>query len=191
VVIAGIAFAVLSAGGGKSPPPAPNPPEPQAALPAPAAAAPSPAATAAAPAPEGSAEPTAGATPAAEPSPGPAPAQPSGKAANGGFADLFAEGAKHAATDAPTGRFDPAAARNALEDQLQDAARCRETGGPLGITEVSVTFSGNGAVSSALITEPPFANTSVGTCITNAMKRARIKPFSGAATSVSQRISIR
>jgi hypothetical protein len=103
---------------------------------------------------------------------------------------LFAEGAKHAATDG-SGKFDAAAARTALEEQLPEAARCRVPGGPTGMTDVSVTFAPNGSVSSALITEPPFANTGVGTCISKALKRARVKPFTGGSASVSQRISIR
>lgn len=185
LVIAAIAVAILTSGGGSSPvPPAAAPTaETQAANPAGAA----PVAAPVTPSSEsGVAEATAGIAATVD---GQAE-RPGGKGPNGGFADLFAEGAKHAATDG-SGKFDPAAARTAIEDQLPEAARCREPGGPTGMTDVSVTFAPNGSVSSALITEPPFANTSVGTCIMKALKRARIKPFSGASASVSQRISIR
>ncbi|MGC4090511.1 MAG: hypothetical protein QM756_22100 [Polyangiaceae bacterium] len=186
LVIAAIAIAVLSSSSSAPPPSAPTP-EPPAAQAQPPAAAPTPGEPAQAPASEPAGEPTAAIAASVDTR----PSQPSGKSANGGFADLFAEGAKHAASDGGGGRFDAAAAKAALEDQLQDAAQCREVGGPTGMTQVSVTFAPSGNVSTAILTEPPFANTSVGTCIVNALKRARVKPFSGAASSVTQRISIR
>ncbi len=159
----------------------------------------------AAPAPESHASPGAAPEPGpptgdtannpAPPNAGSEPTQPQPQAApqkgpGGGFADLFAEGAKHAQGSGQE-RFDAGAAKNALDAQLQDAARCREPGGPTGLTQVAVTFAPSGVATSALISEPPFANTSVGTCIVNAMKRARIRPFSGAPSTVSERISIR
>jgi hypothetical protein len=116
-----------------------------------------------------------------------APAGSSAKA--GGFADLFANGAKRANTDT-TATFDANAAKAALDARLGIAARCREVGGPLGITRVNVTFALDGTVSSATISDAPFAGTTVGACICEAFKKARVKPFSGLPGQVSQRISI-
>lgn len=184
LVIGGVAVA-LSGGSQKLPPPAPAP-EPHSALPGPAptvnatTAQPSPGSNSPASEPEKSA-------PNAEPLPG----APTPKGADG-FAEMFAQGAKQAGgPGAGSGHFDPGAAKAALDALLGEAARCREPGGPQGITRVAVTFAPNGGVSSATIAEPPFAGSSVGNCICEAMKRARIKPFSGPPGNLTERISIR
>ena len=109
----------------------------------------------------------------------------------GGFAEMFAQGAKQAGAPGATGHFDAGAAKSALDALLTEAARCREPGGPQGIARVAVTFAPNGGVSSATIAEPPFAGTSVGNCMCEAMKRARIKPFTGPPGTLTERISIR
>jgi hypothetical protein len=183
VVIAGIVLAFAGGGPEKPLPAAPAPEPPAAAPPAsPPPAAPSPDSTAGsetAPAPDGAKSP-----PASAPLPG-AAAGP-----GGGFADLFAEGAKQAQPGG-NGRFDAGQAKTAIDDQLNNAARCREPGGPTGMTRVAVTFAPSGAVSSATISDAPFAGTSVGNCICEAMKQARIKPFTGVPQTVTQRVSIR
>jgi hypothetical protein len=105
---------------------------------------------------------------------------------------MFAQGAKRAGGPGTGGgHFDPVVAKAALDALLGEAARCREPGGPQGITRVAVTFAANGGVSSATIAEPPFAGSSVGNCICEAMKRARIKPFAGPPGNLTERISIR
>lgn len=189
VVIGGIAIALASGGAEKPLPPAPEP--------APAA---TPTATPASPPPSG-AEPASdstsgsGSAPAPEgakppPTSAPLPGAPGTPAPNGGFADLFAEGAKQAQPGG-SGKFDAGLAKTALDDQLLGAGRCREPGGPTGMTRVAVTFAPSGAVASATISDAPFAGTSVGNCITEAMKQARIKPFTGVPQTVTERVSIR
>jgi hypothetical protein len=131
---------------------------------------------------------TAQTTMKAPPLPGTPGTSPS--AGSGDFADMFAEGAKQAKGE-PGGHFDAAAAKNALDAELNEAARCREPGGPTGVTRVAVTFAPSGNVASATIAEPPFAGTSVGNCICEAMKRAHIKPFTGVPGNLTERISIR
>lgn len=189
VVIGGIAVALASGGAEKPlpPPPAPEPAATPAATPTstpPSAAEPtgdSTSGSGSAPAPEGAKSP-----PPSAPLPG-APASPS---PGGGFADMFAQGAKEAQPGG-NGKFDAGLAKTALDDQLLSAGRCREPGGPMGMTRVAVTFAPSGAVSSATISDAPFAGTSVGNCISEAMKQARIKPFTGVPQTVTERVSIR
>jgi hypothetical protein len=107
---------------------------------------------------------------------------------------MFAAGARKAeakgATVAPSGRFDPAATKAPLAQAAADAQACKQSGGPTGKVTVVVTFDPSGKVSSATITEAPFAGTATGTCITAALKRASIPPFSGLPGSVSKTFSI-
>jgi hypothetical protein len=192
VVVLAIGAAAFSLSGNsqKLPPPAPTP-EPHSAAPSPAPtsetspAQPSPGSNS----PPSEAErspPTNGA-----PLPG-TPGSDNNSNKTGDFAEMFAKGAKQAGgPGAGTGPFDAAAAKTALDALLNEAARCREPGGPQGIARVAVTFAPNGTVSSATIAEPPFAGSSVGNCICEAMKRARIKPFAGPPGNLTERISIR
>jgi hypothetical protein len=110
------------------------------------------------------------------------------------FAELFAAGARKAeskgATLAPTSRFDPAATKAPLAQAANDAQACKQSGGPSGKVTVVVTFDPNGKASSATITEPPFAGTATGQCISAALKRATIPPFSGLPGTVSKTFSI-
>jgi hypothetical protein len=194
LIIGGIVAALVLIGGGifalsgkdEVPPPAPITPLP----PSPAAAhTPSPTAT---------------------PTPGPAAPQPGAETATGsdpvaappdqgatpgaGFAELFAAGARKAeskgATAAPNARFDAAATKAPLAQAATDAQACKQSGGPTGKVTVVVTFDPSGKVSGATITEPPFAGTATGACISSAMKRATIAPFSGLPGSVSKTFSI-
>jgi hypothetical protein len=111
-----------------------------------------------------------------------------------GFAELFAAGARKAeskgARIAPTTRFDAAATRAPLAQAATDAQACKQSGGPTGKVTVVVTFDPNGKVSSATITEPPFAGTATATCISSALKRATIAPFGGLPGTVSKTFSI-
>jgi hypothetical protein len=111
-----------------------------------------------------------------------------------GFAELFAAGARKAeskgASVAPTARFDAAATKAPLAHAASDAQACKQSGGPTGKVTVVVTFDPNGKVSSATITEAPFAGTATGACISSALKRAAIAPFSGLPGTVSKTFSI-
>lgn len=111
-----------------------------------------------------------------------------------GFAELFAAGARKAeskgATVAPTSRFDAAATKAPLAQAATDAQACKQNGGPTGKATVVVTFDPNGKVSSATITDAPFAGTATAVCISSAFKRASIAPFSGLPGTVSKTFSI-
>ena len=165
------------------------PPAPISALPPSPAATPTPAstpATTASPARPG-AETATGSDPiATRPDPGATP--------GAGFAELFAAGARKAeskgATVAPTTRFDVAATKAPLAQGAKDAQACKQSGGPTGTVTVVVTFDPNGKVSSATITDPPFAGTATAACISSALKRAAIAPFGGLPGTVSKTFSI-
>lgn len=152
--------------------------------------------------------PSSGSTPAADTAaiapttdgPGPgsnAALQPPGGAPtatpNAGFAELFASGARHADEKAgPAGaqRFDVNAANKALATATFETAKCREKGGPTGKATIVVTFEPSGKVTSATVSDAPFAGTSSGACISAAMKRATVAPFSGLPGTVTKVISI-
>jgi hypothetical protein len=139
-----------------------------------------------------------GAAPAESPNQGSRAAlEPPGSAPtatpNAGFAELFASGARHADEKAgatASQRFDPTAANKALASASFDTAKCRENGGPSGTATIVVTFEPSGKVASATVSDPPFAGTSSGTCISAAMKRASVPPFSGLPGTVTKVISI-
>ena len=194
LIVVGVLAAVGLIGGGvfalsgtqAAPPPSPIsalPPSP-AATPTPTSAAPAaPVPTAAEP----GAETATGSDPvAAAPDPGATP--------GAGFAELFAAGARKAeskgATVASNARFDAAATKAPLAQAATDAQACKQSGGPSGKVTVVVTFDPNGKVSSATITDAPFAGTATGTCIASALKRATIAPFSGLPGTVSKTFSI-
>lgn len=111
-----------------------------------------------------------------------------------GFAELFAAGARKAeskgATVAPTSRFDPAATKVPLAQAANDAQACKQSGGPSGKVTVMVTFDPNGKATSATITDAPFAGSATGACISAALKRASIPPFSGLPGTVSKTFTI-
>ncbi|MEP7053346.1 MAG: hypothetical protein ABJB12_23485 [Pseudomonadota bacterium] len=113
---------------------------------------------------------------------------------NAGFAELFANGArsadeKHRATG-PLQRFDPAAAKVALANAALSASECRDKTGPSGKASVVVTFEPSGDVSTATISDAPFAGTSSGSCIAETLKKATVPPFSGPPGTVTKIIII-
>lgn len=172
----------------EAPPPAET--EPTTAQSSTAAAEPTasaePASTDAGASPEPTSPEPAAETPVA-PNPPSGVTEPTGSAqAGGGFADLFAAGAKQASV----GRFDPKIARASVDRLLSDAARCREPGGPTGYVRVDVTFQPAGTVSNAVVTDAPISGTSTAACISAVFKRATIPEFSGTAGTVTTRISI-
>jgi hypothetical protein len=113
---------------------------------------------------------------------------------NGGFAELFANGARRAdekrGVTGPTQRFDPNAAKAALTSAAQSISVCREKGGPTGKATVVVTFDPDGKVTTATVSDAPFAGTATGNCIAQAMKRATVPPFSGLPGTISKSLSV-
>jgi GYF domain 2 len=198
LIIGGLIAAVVVIGGGifalsgkeEEPPAAPIsalPPGPAATLNPSPTPTPTPTSTPAPAAPQPGAETATGSDPVpAAPDPGATP--------GAGFAELFAAGARKAeskgATIARTERFDPAVTKAPLAQAANDAQACKQGGGPTGKVTVVVTFDPSGKVSGATITEAPFAGTATGACISSALKRAAIAPFSGLPGSVSKTFSI-
>jgi hypothetical protein len=111
---------------------------------------------------------------------------------NAGFAEMFANGARNADDkNGGTGqRFDVNAANKALATAAFETAKCKEAGGPTGLATVMVTFDPSGKVSSATVSDAPFAGTSSGTCIAATMKRATVPPFTGLPGTATKIISI-
>jgi hypothetical protein len=91
---------------------------------------------------------------------------------------------------APSARFDPVATNVPLAEAATQAQACKQSGGPTGKVTVVVTFAPNGKVAGATITDAPFAGTATAACISSAMKRAAIPPFSGLPGTVSKTFSI-
>jgi hypothetical protein len=89
--------------------------------------------------------------------------------------------------DAPavgTAPFDRGAAAMALG--AVNVASCKGAGGTTGAGHISVTFSIDGTVSSAVVDQPPFAGTPAGGCISNLFRAARVRPFTGHAVRIGK-----
>jgi hypothetical protein len=128
-----------------------------------------------------------GATPSRQLPGAPGEGSPSASEVGGGsFAEQFAAAAKRGTSE----RFDAKLARAALDRVAGDAARCRQPGGPAGVTRVSVTFAPGGNVSSAVVSDAPLAGTPTATCIQSVMQKAAVAPFAGAPASVTHTITI-
>jgi hypothetical protein len=187
IAVAALVFVLTRSSGDEVPSPTPISALPAAAPTTPAAghtAEPAPATNG-----ESAPEQRTGSNAAIEPPSGAPTATP-----NAGFAELFASGArtadeKHGVTG-PTQRFDANAAKAALATAATHTPPCREKGGPTGKATVVVTFDPSGKVSSATVSDPPFAGTSSGACIAAALKRATVPAFSGLPGTVTKIISI-
>jgi len=179
-VLVGVGIFVL---GGKDPIPGPTPITAAPANPATPTNSPAtPAHTASLP----GAETASGSDPVAARDPGATP--------GAGFAELFAAGARKAeakgASVTPSARFDPAVTKAPLAQAANEAQACKQSGGPTGKVAVVVTFDPSGKVSSATITDAPFAGTATASCIAATFKRASIAAFSGLPGTVSKTFSI-
>jgi hypothetical protein len=183
-----IGIGVLALGGSDAPPPATPV---NAAPPAPTSTPATPTAAPAAPAAEAASQPGSDTASGSDPV---VTAPDTGATPGAGFAELFAAGARKAESKgnsvAPAGRFDAAATKAPLAEAATQAQACKQSGGPTGKVTVVVTFDPNGKVSSATITDPPFAGTATGACISSALKRVSIAPFSGLPGTVSKTFSI-
>jgi len=67
---------------------------------------------------------------------------------------------------------------------------CKAPGGPTGRGHVTIGFSTDGHVSSAVVDQPPFAGTPVGACVEERFRSATIPPFNGAGASFGKRFDI-
>ena len=144
------------------------------------AAAAAPAAAVAEPAAAEPSEPNAALAAAATP--------PSDKPAAASRAPSSAKKTPPRATKAVAAQFDKAAAKEALNSAAAKAASCGSGGGAKG--KVQLTFANSGKVSSAEITEGPFAGTAAGKCAVRHFKAARIPAFSGPPQTVAKSFKI-
>jgi predicted Zn finger-like uncharacterized protein len=86
--------------------------------------------------------------------------------------------------------FSKASAISALGSASSSAGGCKKAGGPTGVGKVQVTFAPSGRVTSANVMGPPFAGTSVGGCVANMFRRAKVPAFSGNPVTVSKSFMI-
>ena len=91
------------------------------------------------------------------------------------------------ATKAPAGPFNVEAAKAALNTAATKAGSCSGTSGK---GKVQLTFAPSGKVSSAELTDGPFAGTPAGKCALKHFKAAHVPPFSGAAQTVAKSFKI-
>lgn len=84
--------------------------------------------------------------------------------------------------------FDKSAAGTALNEATAHAAQCRSVSDPSGTALVVVTFAPSGRATSATISGPPFAGTSVGGCIAGRFRGARVPAFAGEMVTVSKTV---
>jgi hypothetical protein len=123
----------------------------------------------------------------------PKPAPKSGSGA-GSLADAIAQSASGgapapaAAPAAATAPFDRGAAAAALG--AVNVSSCKKSDGPTGSGHVSVTFSPDGSVSTAVVDQPPFAGTAVGGCVAGKYRGARVPAFSGGNVKVGKSFMI-
>ena len=147
--------------------------------------------------PSASAATSASAAPSAKPPAAPAavaatprPSTPKEPAPEATKADETPAPAESAAKPAAGGAdFDPGAAKTALTAAANNAASCKEPGGPTGSGKVSITFAPSGRPTSVAVTGE-LAGTTVGSCVAKLFRAARVPPFGGEPVSVSKSFSV-
>lgn len=90
---------------------------------------------------------------------------------------------------------DPAVARATSANtalSMTDAllGDCREPKGPTGKGTATVTFRSDGSVATVVIDKPPYAGTSVGSCVGSRYRGARMTPFEGGDYTVEHAFDI-
>jgi serine/threonine-protein kinase len=91
--------------------------------------------------------------------------------------------AKPAVPDSERGPLNRGAAVSALAAAGGRAAACSNPDGPSGSGRAMVTFSPDGPATGVAL-QPPFAGTTVGSCVVNAFKSARVPAFTGSAVTL-------
>jgi hypothetical protein len=86
--------------------------------------------------------------------------------------------------------IDQALLKAALNEAAARAVSCKQPGDPTGPATVVVTFAPSGRATRAVINGGPFAGTSTGGCIANAMRTASVTPFSGDLVNVRKTVAI-
>lgn len=86
--------------------------------------------------------------------------------------------------------FDRAAALSSLNSASDAARACKRPDGPTGSGRIAVTFAPSGVVTAANVEGPPFAGTSVGSCVAARFRNARVPAFSGGIVTVRKSFTI-
>ena len=86
------------------------------------------------------------------------------------------------------GDFSTQAAREALEDAADRAAKCKTIDTPSGNARVAVTFAPSGHVTSAVIDSGPIVGTAAGSCVASKFRAAKVPPFSGESVLVRKSV---
>jgi predicted Zn finger-like uncharacterized protein len=94
------------------------------------------------------------------------------------------------AAPAAAGAFNVGAAKQALAVAASQATICKKPDGPTGTGKATVTFAPSGRATTAVISGGSFGGTTVGGCISNVFKRAKVPPFEGAPVTVSKSFTI-
>jgi len=111
----------------------------------------------------------------------------------GGATTAKKEDKKDEPAPAPAGGdqpFSKAAAVSALTAAANSAGSCKKLGGPTGSGKVAITFANSGRVTTANVSGPPFAGTSVGGCVASIFRKAKVPAFSGNPVTVSKGFTI-
>jgi nucleotide-binding universal stress UspA family protein len=87
--------------------------------------------------------------------------------------------------------LDEGALRSSMNAALERAALCADPDGPHGRGRILVTFAPSGRATRAVITEPPFAGTAVGSCVARAFRGVEVPPFSGGYVNVQRPFHVR
>ena len=86
--------------------------------------------------------------------------------------------------------FDRGAAVAALTTAAGVARACKRDDGPTGTARVKLTFAPSGSVTSVSVEGPPFAGTSVGSCIAAAFRSVHVPEFNGPPLAVAKSVTI-
>lgn len=87
--------------------------------------------------------------------------------------------------------FNKNAATAALNGAAGAASGCKAPGDPSGVARVSITFAPSGRATRAVVSGPPFAGTTTGSCVAAAFRSVSVPAFSGDAVTVTKSVSIR
>jgi hypothetical protein len=82
------------------------------------------------------------------------------------------------------GPFPRAKAQNEVDRIGFGLASCKSSAGPFGSGTMRIDFEPDGRVGT--VTRPPFAGTSVGTCISARFRTIKIGPFTGSTQSIEK-----
>lgn len=124
------------------------------------------------------------------------PEAPGGPSKSQSLAEAMAAAAPGGGTPPPppppsTGpEFNKAAAAAALNGAAGAASGCKAPGDPAGLVRVSVTFAPSGRATRSVVSGPPYAGTTTGSCVAAAFRSLSVPPFSGDPVTVSKSVGV-